>query len=203
MRQTTGARGIVMNDILINYRRSDSGIPAHVIYDVMREEFGDRVFIDVDKIPPSAEFPDYLTDAVSKCSVVLAIIGQHWLSAADAHGRRRLDDPSDWVRRELEIALSSKSISVIPVLLNATKMPEPRALPSSLERLTTRQAFEPATRNFSAEIRKLIPEVRRLLDEADARRKEINWDNAWRNRATIRCSNCDELPFARFAAAGQ
>jgi hypothetical protein len=70
---------------------------------------------------------------------MLVVIGRDWV--VDAHGRRRLDDPGDYVRLEIESALRG-GIRIIPVLVAGAQMPAPADLPESLRPLTLRHAFE-------------------------------------------------------------
>ena len=57
-----------------------------------------------------------------------------------ADGSRRLDDPADFVRMEVEAALS-RDIPVVPVLVQGATLPRKEDLPPSLAPLTTRQVF--------------------------------------------------------------
>ena len=121
--------------VLISYRRSDSADIAGRIYDRLVEEFGpDPVFKDVDSIPLGIDFKHHLDQKVGESSVFLAIIGDQWLQAADAGGKRRLDDPEDYVRIEIESALK-RGIPVIPLLVRGAQMPEEESLPESLRKL--------------------------------------------------------------------
>ena len=51
------------------------------------------------------DFVAKLSEKLAECDVLLAIIGGQWLTARDDSGRRRVDDPRDWVRVEIQIAL--------------------------------------------------------------------------------------------------
>ena len=65
--------------------------------------------------------------------------GQPGLDIADAEGRRRLDDPEDMVRIEVESALQ-RGKQVIPVLVQGATMPADEALPATLSALAFRMA---------------------------------------------------------------
>ena len=83
--------------VFICYRRVDSEYPAQFIHDKLVSYFGDdAVFFDVDSIPLGEDFHGILNEAVGKCDVLLAVIGDQWLSLRDAIGQRRLDDPDDF-----------------------------------------------------------------------------------------------------------
>ena len=105
------------------------------------EHFGrDRVFKDVDTIPPGADFGEYIQRILPRCRVALILIGPNWLDAKDEGGRRRLDDPHDWVRTEVETALAHKDLYVVPVLVNGAPLPRTEELPTTLHPLLRRNA---------------------------------------------------------------
>ena len=124
--------------VFISYRRKDSHYIADRIYDGLVPEFGrDNVFKDVDAIPLGRDFRRILQEAVTRCDVLLAVIGPRWLGETDAVGRRRVDDPEDWVRIEIETALE-RAIPVIPLLVDGASFPRGEDLPPSLQGLVYR-----------------------------------------------------------------
>ncbi|MBN2119137.1 MAG: toll/interleukin-1 receptor domain-containing protein [Anaerolineales bacterium] len=128
--------------IFVSYRRSDSADIAGRIYDRLVGKFGrDLIFKDVDSIPLGIDFREYLGKKVSECDVLLAIIGDRWLEASDATGARRLDDPADFVRIEIEAALE-RGIPVIPLLVRGAQMPVEASLPVSLRKLIYRNGIQ-------------------------------------------------------------
>jgi len=91
-----------MPGIFINYRRDDAPGVAGRLYDHLARKFSrGSLFIDVDAIKPGLDFVKQLDSQVSQCDALLAIIGPHWLTAADSKGKRRLDDTHDYVRIEI------------------------------------------------------------------------------------------------------
>lgn len=131
----THPAGENLGRIFISYRRSDSADVTGRIYDCLVDEFGRApIFKDVDSIPLGVDFKAYLDRKIRECKVVLAIIGDHWLDARNEAGRRRLDDPADFVRIEIEAALES-GIPVIPLLVCGVKMPLEKDLPTGLQQL--------------------------------------------------------------------
>src|SRR5262245_22919065 len=99
--------------VFISYRREDTEATAGRIYDALEPHIGkDSVFMDVETIPPGIDFRKYINDAVSQCDAFLALIGSKWLRVRKI-GRRRLEDPNDFVRIEIEAALK-RDIPVIP-----------------------------------------------------------------------------------------
>lgn len=128
--------------IFISYRRSDSQDVAGRIYDALVYAFGtESVFKDVDAIRPGEDFRVAINSFLNQCDVVLVLIGGSWVDARSPNGSRRLDDPGDFVRIEIETALR-RNISVIPVLVQNARMPSKKALPRSLHQLLFNNAVE-------------------------------------------------------------
>jgi hypothetical protein len=94
---------IAAGGVFISYRgAADSLYAADLLYMGLSQAFGsESVFLDSESIKPGADFVRTLIEQVRHARVVLAVIGPRWLTAADASGRRRIDDPDDWIRREL------------------------------------------------------------------------------------------------------
>ena len=129
--------------VFISYRRQETAWPARQLHDVLAAELGaDRIFKDVDDIEPGDDFVEQIQSAVGSCQVLLALIGPQWLTVTDAKGARRIDDPADFVRLEVETALSRDDVRVIPILVDHAKMPTAEELPAGLAALTRRQAVE-------------------------------------------------------------
>ena len=129
-----------MAKIFISYRRDLDDFLVINLSEKLRANFGtDAVFLDTDNIPLGVDFREHLADAVGQCDVLLAIISKHWLTVTNEQGDRRLDDPRDFVRIEIESALARK-IPVIPVLVNETRMPPEADLPESIKKLVYLQA---------------------------------------------------------------
>src|SRR5262245_3337205 len=127
--------------IFISYRREDSAGEAGRLAEHLARRFGDdRVFIDIDAIAPGADFVVALDRALTDTKVVLVMIGRQWLGITNAQGARRLDDPDDFVRREIETALQ-RGTSVIPVLVQNVVMPSATQLPGAISKLASRQAM--------------------------------------------------------------
>ena len=158
--------------VFISYRRDDSGGFAGRIYDRLTSRLGrENVFFDVDTIPPGRDFVDVLSERVGKCDALLAVIGKHWVLSADSENRRRLDDPQDFVRIEIEAALS-RNVPVIPVLVDGAAMPHPKDLPDSLTKLIRRQAVEISHARFDSDAERLTEALSQI--EEEIRQREVN-----------------------------
>jgi hypothetical protein len=141
--------------IFINYRRDDAGGYAGRLADSLAAYFGpDRVFRDVTGIDYGHDFEQVIDAKLAESGAVVALIGDKWASVTNAEGRRRLDDPGDYVIREISAALRS-GIPVIPVLIGNTGMPRPADLPESLSDLTRRNAITVTDERWDFDVHRL------------------------------------------------
>jgi TIR domain len=141
--------------IFISYRRDDSAVYAGWLFDRLVGHYGrDQIFKDIDSIPLGDDFAAAISTAVASCQVLLALIGGRWLTAGGKAGRR-LDNPRDFVRLEIEAALS-RGIRVIPILLDGATMPKAGKLPASLAGLSARQALNLSTNRFDSDFGRLL-----------------------------------------------
>jgi Kelch motif/TIR domain/Galactose oxidase, central domain len=151
--------------VFISYRREETAYAAGWLYDRLADSFGGgQVFKDIDSIELGDDFVEVVTRAVGSCDVLLAIIGDHWLTVTGENGRRRLDDPDDFVRLEIEAALT-RNVRVIPILVNEARMPRANELPPSLSRLARRQALELSPARFEYDTSRLLRVLDRTLAE--------------------------------------
>ncbi len=142
--------------VFISYRRADTSADAGRLYDALRRRLGrDSLFMDVDSIRPGQDWVEAVHGAVSKCDVLLALIGPDWGEARDGEGNRRLEDELDRVRLEIEAALKADK-SVIPVLFERARMPHASELPESLRPLLRRHAIRISHETFDSDLRGLL-----------------------------------------------
>ena len=151
-----------MAGIFISYRRADSDGWAGRLRDTLRVRFGDLVFQDVDNIPDGEIFSDVIDRALRECDVALVIVGPNWASAEDESGRRRLDQPDDWVRTETAMVLNRK-IRVIPVLVGGARLPRAEDLPEELRSLTKRQAREIRSTSWDSDVALLTHHLNQIV----------------------------------------
>ncbi len=128
-----------MPKIFISYRRDDSEFVADAIYNEMKTHFGEgNVFLDVGEIPFGVDFRQYLREQIDAHDVVLVLIGPKWADIM----RQRADQSNDFVRIEIENALSLGKL-VIPVLvMKLDRMPDFSTLPASISDLSWRNAAQ-------------------------------------------------------------
>jgi hypothetical protein len=124
-----------MGSVFISYRRDESRDACQALAGALMARLGKRnVFLDVDSIAGGELFPVRLEQALRGSDVVLVVIGPRWLIAADDRGLRRLDNPADFVRREVELALQSRA-TVLPLLVHGATLPRAADLPATLQPL--------------------------------------------------------------------
>jgi hypothetical protein len=158
--------------IFISYRREETAYPAGWLFAQLAEHFGaSQVFKDVDSIQLGDDFVEVITRAIGSCDVLLALIGDEWLTVADEHGRRRLDDPDDFVRLEIEAALT-RNVRVIPILVDGARMPRADELPDSLVKLVRRQALELSPARFDFDTGRLLKVLDRTLADVRATQED-------------------------------
>ncbi len=155
--------------IFISYRRNDSKFATTTIYNELCEFFDrENVFMDVDAIRKGQDFRHEIQSAVQQCDILLAVLGDTWLTAKDSKGNG-LENPEDFVRIELEAALERK-IPLIPLLVDGAKMPETSQLPVSIQEFVFRNAAVVRSgRDFKSDIENLIHDIHQTLGRKMAR----------------------------------
>ena len=153
-----------MRAIFISYRREDAEGEAGRLFDDLVETFGeDSVFMDVAAIEVGRDFRKAIDESVATCGVLLALIGRNWLDTKDASGKRRLDNPSDFVRLETASALK-RDIPVIPVLVHGADMPRAEDLPDNLQELAYRNGVELTGPRWRSDVQILIKALRPFVE---------------------------------------
>src|SRR4051794_11122419 len=113
-----------MPNIFISYRRGDAAGHAGRLFDSLSARYGrDRVFMDRDSITPGVDFVERIDEALASCEAAVIVIGEDWIRITGPDGRRRLDDPADYVRTEVVASLARSHVRVVPVLVGGAPMP--------------------------------------------------------------------------------
>ncbi|WP_346294289.1 TIR domain-containing protein [Sphaerothrix gracilis] len=153
------------NSIFISYRRSDSQDITGRIYEYLERHFGAEViFRDVYSIPLGDDYRTHLREKAQNCQVLVAVLGPDWLTVSEKEsGQRRLDNPDDWVRIEIETALN-RDIAVIPLLVNGARVPQEEDLPGDLKPLAHRNAavVRPDP-DFQPDLERLIRQLEKIV----------------------------------------
>jgi hypothetical protein len=175
-----------MAHVFICYRRNDSQTMAGRIFDYLESKYGQgNIFKDVNSIPYGDDFiSSVIVNEIPNSDVVLIILGPTWLTA-DTKGQRRLDNPKDVVRLEIETALRYSDKLLIPVLVPDSRgemplMPSGEELPESLLELARKNAA--SVRNdpdFRADMEKLVKRIDAHLEGRTIKKttEEVKLDN--------------------------
>lgn len=140
----------------MSYRRDDTRGYAGRLHENLNARLGPgQVFIDIEDIEVGVDFVDVLVATIANADVTLVLIGPAWLTATRADGTRRLDDPEDYVRAELEAALASRT-RIVPVLLGGARMPRADELPPTLTSLARRNALEISDNRWRFDVDRLF-----------------------------------------------
>ena len=149
--------------IFISYRHNDAGPYARLLQVYLLDRFPRApVFMDLDSIEAGADFVEAIEAGVGSCRVLVALIGPRWLMLADEEGRRRLDNPDDWIRFEIRTALKRR-VRVIPVLVDGAKMPRQQQLPTDLGDLARLNALEMSYDRYAYDTSRLAAVIQRAL----------------------------------------
>jgi hypothetical protein len=158
--------------IFISYRRDDSEGEAGRLFDDLVRAYGDdSVFMDVAGIQPGLDFRQAIDANVAGCGVLLAMIGPTWATIADSSGNRRLENPNDFVRLEIGLALGRK-IPVIPVLVHDAKMPALELLPDDLKDLRYRNSVEITHARWNSDVALLVEALKGYVNVREGHETE-------------------------------
>jgi WD40 repeat protein len=152
----------------VSYRTDDEPGSAALIERELSRRFGsDNVFRASRSITPGDDFERAILATLRHCRVLLAVIGPRWLNVADEHGRRKIDNEQDWVRREIGEALG-RGIRVIPILIGGTPRLSTNALPGEIEGLGRCQHLRLRHDNVEYDLARIIDELVPLAPTSSA-----------------------------------
>jgi hypothetical protein len=145
-----------MAGVFISYRREDSSGYAGRLFDILSARLGhENTFMDFDMIMAGDNFVTVIKEKIALCDVLLALIGERWLTCSGENGGRRLDMANDFVRLEITMALE-RGVRVIPVLVGNATMPHQNDLPEDLRPLSLHQAMDLRDAHFREDAERLI-----------------------------------------------
>ena len=148
--------------VFISYRRADTEASALLLYNELKARFGeDQICMDIFAIPGAVDYREYIERTLDSSALVLAVIGPNWVTATDERGRR-LDDPDDVLRKELEFALE-RNVRMIPVLVQGAAMPRSSDIPKSLRSIVDRYPHAIHTSTYTSDIGNLLGMVDQIL----------------------------------------
>lgn len=157
-----------MGKVFVSYRRSDSAGTVGRICDRLKAHLGtESVFFDIDSIPLGVDFRDHINEVLSKIDVLISVIGPNWTGETAQKQwlglkqvkTRRIDDPNDLVRAEVEAALQL-GIPVIPAYIDRAKRLTSKMLPNTMAKLALRNDIVIDDGNlFDDQINKLLRSI--------------------------------------------
>lgn len=157
-----------MTQIFLNYRTTDDGFGVALLAEMLSERFGDdAIFLASKSLRLGADWERDMFRAVADSAALLVVMGRGWLSAVDDTGRRRIDDPDDFVRREILTAWELGK-QVIPVRLAINRL-QAADLPPELHPLLKLQDIEVKFRSHRVDVETL---ARRLRSQIPALRDQ-------------------------------
>jgi hypothetical protein len=152
-----------LRGVFLSYRREDAAPYARMLKTDLSERISDtRVFMDLDSIEAGVDFAEVIRDAIESSAVLVALIGRQWAVLSDKEGRRRLDDPDDYVRLEIHTALE-RNIKVIPVLVDGARPLRQEQLPAELHKLGRLNALELSNDRYQYDRDRLVTLIQRVL----------------------------------------
>lgn len=159
-----------MTQVFLNYRRTDEPFGVAMIDQKLSARFGsEAVFLASKSIELGSRWESEMFDAVTRSTALLAVIGRRWLDERNAEGDRRIDDPQDFVRREILLAMELGK-KVIPVRLETPRMSE-NDLPAALRPLLEQQDIELRFHTSGPDLDRLELKLRRLIPDLAERRE--------------------------------
>lgn len=151
-----------MCPIFISYRSADIPFGAAFLDEALTRHFGaENVFRDSRSVRPGDRFDSYIIQALRESSVMLVLIGPGWFGKPDAQGRRKIDDPNDFVHRELVEAFEH-DLRVVPVLMGVDRLAA-ADLPSALQQLAAVQDRTVRAQESAADVSSLIASLVEFL----------------------------------------
>jgi hypothetical protein len=161
--------------IFISYRRKDSRSDARHLYEKLKNHFRRRfknyfrqralVVRDINSFEAAQDYRELIKENLSSCAAFITIIGEQWLTLTNPKtGQRRLDEPDDPLKSEIEIALA-ENIRIVPVLLEGANMPDADDLPEEIKKLAFINAIQISELRWEDDINRLIKLLEQILSQ--------------------------------------
>ena len=161
------------SSVFISYRRDVDALRSAVLHLLINSTFnndskGERleIFRDI-RGRLGVDWPDEIRDKLTKADILLVVVGPGWLGAQDQHRRRRIDQPDDWVRQEIEMGLAECE-TVIPIAFE-NELPPADALPSSIRGLAMKQGTYVRDAFFADDLQPVLLAIEQHLGDGPSR----------------------------------
>ncbi|GAB3902741.1 hypothetical protein GCM10029964_093660 [Kibdelosporangium lantanae] len=156
-----------MAQIFLNYRKVDADFAAALLDQGLSERFGSgAVFLASKSIALGVDWEAEMFAAVERSLALLVVMGRNWLTATKPDGTRCVDDPADFVRREIIAALDHGK-KIVPVRLGIDPPPLDQ-VPEVLRPAMARQGIQVRFRSAAVDIDHLAMKLRNEIPELRA-----------------------------------
>ncbi|MBK8136054.1 MAG: hypothetical protein IPK52_09455 [Chloroflexi bacterium] len=154
-----------MARIYAAYRRDNPHPDVERVLEGLAHVHGATAIVSAPSIATGATYRTVVENQIRECVGVVIIAGPEFNTEPDALGRRRLDNPDDLFRIEIESALKISKMMVVVALVGGYFLPDAKLLPRSLRPLTRRGVMNMgAHESFENDQNLLNAAVRRMLD---------------------------------------
>lgn len=130
--------------LFISYRHSDDSNALAQIERVLVDAFGPaHVFLDKESLKGGDTWKARIHETLRTAPAVVVLYSRNW-RGSQADGSARIDDPEDWVRKELVMAHEHRR-PLLPVVIDGAPPPKESELPPALRFLAGAQfvPFDP------------------------------------------------------------
>lgn len=148
--------------VFLSYRREDTDGVANRLYQDLARRYGANEVLFDKEIPAGELWENILEDGARHCRALIALVGRSWLHSHDtANGIRRLDDPDDWVRREIGTAINYGRPLIVVLVEDTPALTAGSRLPEPLNRLHSQQALRlrSSPRDWNTDVEALIQRI--------------------------------------------
>jgi len=180
-----------MGKIFISYRRDglgESSDMALLIKQRLMAHFGEgRIIMDVSHVKTGDNWQPQIVAALKETELLVAVIGPQWLDSVRERERARKEKDNDPMRFEVETALASPGMKVVPVYTKGLRPFREDELPESLRILASKDALQiNQGKNTDSDLDLLVRELKRTLsDDAQPEVKSFPEEDAARRRGRM------------------
>jgi hypothetical protein len=140
--------------VFLSYRHDDAQFVRGLQVALEHRLPGGSIIRDLGAFRGGDDLRTVISRALEEATVVLSVIGPGWMKVDSRTCRPRLREGDDWVRFELSLALAWNRV-VIPVLIDATPMPDRHDLPTDVALVATKVAHRVRDSDWEADVGKL------------------------------------------------
>jgi|GEM_PF-6328305 len=153
--------------VFISYNHDESRNIAGRIYERLSSRLSPEAVFKDDEGAVRAigrDFRETFKAALNQCRVVLVVIDPQWYDRRMESERQADDIPPDWVRIEVESALKTPDLIIIPLLVDGAEFPKNKSLPASISDLRYRDGKRiHSDEGFGASMDDLVRHLQPLL----------------------------------------